>query len=130
MDVADLDAAWDEFQVRRNEAKRRLEIAAKSDGLTTEQAAVEYFARFDLPNQAAPSETTAKQVGASQVKAQPDKEAKEKRFLGLRIRYIVVALFLTILIIVFSLLLSPDWARSNLTLVTDYAKLGEQFFDC
>jgi len=67
--------------------------------------------------QKAQGEPTANQVEEGQMGAKPSKGAKKDRFLGLRIKYVIAAILLTFLIIIVSLILFPDWARSNLTLL-------------
>ena len=63
------------------------------------------------------SKLAASSVAHGQAEAEPNKESDRKRIFGLRIDYLIVGILLGILISVASLFLSPEWARSNLTLV-------------
>jgi hypothetical protein len=80
-----------------------------------------YMARCKELWDAIPLRTTLNQAEEGQTGTKLGKESDRKRIFGLRVEYLIAAIILAIFIIVSSLLLVPDWARSNLGLVMLFA---------
>ena len=77
----------------------------------------EFFAALIQYLDRIPGLTDANTQPTANQTAEGQAESKVKRIFGLRTKYLIAAVILWIFIIFASLLLFPEWARSNLTVV-------------
>jgi hypothetical protein len=91
--------------IRLNEKNNQAEFL-KLAGKTAEQAATEYWARFESAGAPIANQAVARQS-----------ESEAKRIFGLRADYLIAAIIFGILICIASLFLFPDWGLSIRALV-------------